>query len=123
MAGADFEILDRKVGYDGYFRVDVYRVRDRRYDGSWSRALAREVFERGHAAAVLPYDPARDEVVLIEQFRIGAIEAQGGPWQLEIVAGIIEGEESPEDVVRREALESAIRFHETGADGSGGKPR
>ncbi len=67
------------------------------------------MFERGHAAAVLPYDPVRDRVVLIEQFRIGAAaaEARGGPWLLELVAGIIEDGESPERVVRREAVEEA----------------
>ncbi len=104
---SDYEILDRSVGYDGYFRVDVYRLRYKRYDGRWSKVIRREVFERGHAAAVLPYDPVRDEVVLIEQFRVGALEAPGTPWLLEIVAGIIEGDETPEEVIRREAVEEA----------------
>ncbi len=65
----------------------------------------REVFERGHVAAVLPYDPASDSVVLIEQFRIGAFAAKFAPWLVEIVAGVIEEGESPEEVARRETLE------------------
>jgi ADP-ribose pyrophosphatase len=65
------------------------------------------VFERGHAAAVLPYDPRRDEVVLIRQFRAGAYVAKRHPWTWEIVAGIIEHDESPEELVRREAVEEA----------------
>jgi len=103
----DFEILERATAYQGYFRVERYRVRYRRYDGAWSEPAWREVFERGHAAAVIPYDPVRDEVVLIEQFRIGAADAAGGAWMLEPVAGIIEPGEAVEDVARRETLEEA----------------
>lgn len=102
-----FEIVERKAVFQGYFRVDRYRVRFERYGGGWSRELVREVFERGHAAALLPYDPVRDEVILIEQFRIGVHEAPGGAWVLEPVAGIIEEGERAEDVARREAQEEA----------------
>jgi ADP-ribose pyrophosphatase len=83
------EILDQTVGYNGYFRIERYRLRHRLFSGTWSRELVREVFERGHAAAVLPYDPVLDQVVLIEQFRIGALQTPGDPWLVEIVAGII----------------------------------
>ncbi len=107
MAEKTFEVLDRQVAFQGYFRVDKYNLRYRRYTGDWSRTVSREIFERGHAAAVLPYDPVRDEVVLIEQFRAGALEAPGGAWLLEIVAGIIETGENAETVARREALEEA----------------
>ncbi len=64
------------------------------------------MFERGHAAAMLPYDPIRDQVVIIEQIRVGALE-HAQPWQLEIVAGVIDTDESAEQVVRREAVEEA----------------
>lgn len=101
------EILDKTVCYDGFFRLERYRLRHRLFSGAWSRVLTRELFERGHAAAVLPYDPVLDAVVLVEQFRIGALEAPGSPWLLEIVAGIIDPGETPEDVVRREAVEEA----------------
>ena len=71
------------------------------------RALTREVLERGRVAAVLPVDPVRDRVVLIEQFRPGAWAAQWEPWLLECVAGVIEAGETPEELARREALEEA----------------
>ncbi|QKT04690.1 ADP-ribose diphosphatase [Ectothiorhodospiraceae bacterium 2226] len=101
------EILDKTVCYDGFFRLERYRLRHSLFGGGWTRPLTRELFERGHAAAVLPYDPARDEVVLIEQFRIGALAEAGGPWLVEIVAGMIEPDEAPEAVARRETREEA----------------
>jgi ADP-ribose pyrophosphatase len=107
MADLQVEILDKTVCYDGFFRMERYRLRHQRFSGGWSRELTRELFERGHAAAVLPYDPVLDAVVLVEQFRIGALEVPGGPWLLEIVAGIIDPGETPEEVVRREAVEEA----------------
>ena len=102
----DVQVRDRV--YDGYFQVDRYRLRHRTYAGGWTEPLMREVFERGAAAAVLPYDPIRDEVVLIEQFRPGAFAAgDPHPWLVEIVAGIIGGGETPEGVAHREAMEEA----------------
>ena len=103
----DVEIIEKTTPYRGYFRIDRYRVRHRLHDGGWSQAMTREVFERGHAAAVVPYDPARDTVVLIEQFRIGALAAGRRPWLVEVIAGIIEPGEDPANVVRREATEEA----------------
>ncbi len=105
----DWKVLERETVYQGYFRIDRYRLRHTLFDGGWSEPVTREVFERGHAAAVLPYDPVRDQVLLIEQFRVGALaaDARGGPWLLELVAGIIDSGETPEDVVRREAREEA----------------
>ena len=99
------EILGRETAYDGFFKLERWHLRHERFDGGWTGEMTRELFERGHAAAVLPYDPERDEVVLIEQFRIGAHAAGLDPWMVEVVAGIIEDGERPEQVVRREALE------------------
>ena len=107
MSDRDFEIIARDVLFQGFFRIERYRLRHRLFSGAWSDEIVRELFERGHAAAVLPYDPVRDEVVLIEQFRIGALHAPGGPWLLEIVAGMMESEETAAEVVRREAQEEA----------------
>ena len=103
----EYEIIERETPFQGYFRIDKYKLRHRCFDGGWTEPVWREVFERGHAAAVLPHDPVRDAVVLQEQFRVGALAAKGGPWMLEIVAGIIDLGESAEEVVRREALEGA----------------
>jgi ADP-ribose pyrophosphatase len=83
-----------------------YRFRHKLFEGGWSQPIEREMFERGHAAAMLPYDPVTDQVVIIEQIRVGALE-HASPWQMEIVAGIIDSGETAEDVVRREAVEEA----------------
>lgn len=107
MGEARVEILDRTVCYQGFFRIDRYRLRHRLFSGEWGPELVREVFERGHAAAVLPYDPERDEVVLIEQFRVGALGGSDDPWLVEIVAGMIEPDESPAAVACREAIEES----------------
>jgi ADP-ribose pyrophosphatase len=104
---ADWELLRREVAFQGYFRIDRFHLRHRRFDGSWTPVLQRELFERGHAVAVLPWDPQLDRVLLIEQFRVGALDAPAGPWLLELVAGIIEPEETVEAVARREAGEEA----------------
>jgi ADP-ribose pyrophosphatase len=103
----DVQIIARDEAYRGYMQVDTYRLRHRRHDGGWTGEMSREMIERGHAVAVLPYDPERDEVVLIEQFRIGAYAAGRPPWQIEIVAGIIEDGEALEEVARRECEEES----------------
>lgn len=101
------EILEKTTPFQGYFRIDRYRLRHRRFEGGWTEPMTLELFERGHAVAVVLYDPERDAVVLIEQFRIGAYAAGRDAWLTEVVAGIIEEGEDPADVVRREALEEA----------------
>jgi ADP-ribose pyrophosphatase len=101
------EIIEKRVAYQGYFRIDRYRIRHELFGGGMSKPLDREVFERGHAVGLLPYDPVRDVVVLIEQFRIGAYAAGFEPWMMEIVAGIVEDGETPDDVARRESREEA----------------
>ena len=105
--GNDVELIDREVVHDGFFRLDRYRLRHRQFAGGLGPVLTREVLERGKVAAVLPVDPVRDRVVLIEQFRPGAWGADWDPWLLECVAGVIEPGETPEDLSRREALEEA----------------
>lgn len=103
----DVEIIARETLYRGFFSLNLYRFRHRLFNGEMSEEVKREIFERGHAAVLLPYDPLRDEVVLIEQLRIAAIDTSSSPWLLEMVAGMIETGESVEDVCRREALEEA----------------
>lgn len=102
----DVEIISKETLFQGFFKMIKYRFKHKLFEGGWSETIEREMFERGHAAAMLPYDPVRDEVVLIEQIRVGALE-HDNPWQLEIIAGMIDREEDAESVVRREAVEEA----------------
>ena len=101
------DVLEKETVYQGFFRLDRYRLRHTLFAGGWTSPLVRECLERGHAVAVLPYDPVLDAVVMVEQFRIGALEAPHGAWLLEIVAGMIEHGESEEEVAIREAEEEA----------------
>lgn len=103
----DVEIIDKKNEYQGFFALDKYTVRHKLYRGGYSNVLTREIFERGDAVALLPYDPITDTVVLIEQFRLGAIRDNNTPWQLEVVAGMFDKDEQPVDVAIREAKEEA----------------
>jgi ADP-ribose pyrophosphatase len=103
----DVEILSKETIYQGFFKMVKYTFKHKLFEGGWSGAVVREVFERGHAVAVLPYDPVLDEFVMIEQVRIGAIPTSSSPWLLEVVAGIIDEGETPEDVCLREAKEEA----------------
>lgn len=103
----DVEIIARETVYRGFFSLDVYRFRHRLFDGGMSGEVRREIFERGHAAVLLPFDPIRDEVVLIEQVRIAAYDTSETPYLLETVAGMIEEGETVEEVARREAEEEA----------------
>ena len=100
-------IGERRTAYSGFFRIDHFRLRHRLFAGGWSPELSREVFLRHNAAGILLYDPLRDELVLIEQFRLAAHLAGFAAWQLEIVAGIIDKDESAAAVARREAAEEA----------------
>ncbi len=112
---SDVETIEKTTVFEGYFRIDRHVLRHLRFDGGWTEPITREVFERGHAAAALLYDPDLDRLVLIEQFRIGVLAAADAPevaetfspWLIEIVAGIIDAGETPEGVVRREAQEEA----------------
>jgi ADP-ribose pyrophosphatase len=107
LAPQKLDIIDKERAFQGYFRIDRYRLRHETFAGGMSDEITREIFERGHAASALPYDPVRDEIVLLEQFRVGAHAGGFHPWLIEIVAGIIEDGETPEDLVRREIQEEA----------------
>ncbi|WNJ98448.1 NUDIX domain-containing protein [Thalassospiraceae bacterium LMO-JJ14] len=111
----DVEVMEEKSGYSGFFDLNIYTLRHKKFAGGWTQDITREVFERGHAVAVLPYDPVLNKVLLIEQFRPGAyfsmtspwFDDDVSPWIYEGIAGIIEEGESPEDVARRESIEEA----------------
>jgi ADP-ribose pyrophosphatase len=102
-----FKIIHTETLTDGFLPVKRYRLRHSLFAGGESQELLRERVEGYRAASLLPYDPVRDEVVLVEQFRIGAMEDQAGAWILEIVGGIIEGERSAEQIARKETMEEA----------------
>jgi len=101
----DVTITKTEEGYSGFFRIVTHHLQHALYEGGTTQTLKRELFERGEAAAVLLYDPERQQVVLTEQFRIGALEDPRSPWLLEVVAGMIDTDESPEAVARREVQE------------------
>ena len=103
----DYEIVKREMLYQGIFRMVRNHVRHRRYNGEWTNVFTRELMERRSAVGILLYDPQLDRVVLIEQFRVGAIANPRGPWLIEIVAGIYNENEKPADVAYREAEEEA----------------
>ena len=103
----DYEIVKRDVLYQGFFRLARYHIRHRLFKGEWSDVFSREVFERFSAAAVLPYDPILDKVILIEQFRPGSLSDPKSPWLIEIPAGVLMDNAKPADVARSEALEEA----------------
>ena len=104
----DVKIIRHETLYQGFSRLDRYRLRHRLYNGGFSDEMEREVFERRHTVGVLLYDPRRDEVVLVEQFRLPAHLAGFPAWELEIVAGITDHDgESAADLARREAREEA----------------
>ena len=105
MGDREHRILDESLCYDGFFKIRSYTLRHTLFAGGWSPAIHRELFVRDDAVGVLPYDPLRDEVLMVEQFRVGLLPRQARPWVLELVAGIVEPNESVEDVAAREAVE------------------
>ncbi|NRB58194.1 MAG: NUDIX domain-containing protein [Salinicola sp.] len=103
----DVERVEDQRLYTGFFDLEKRRLRHRKFNGEWSEVLDREVHVRRDAVGVLLYDPVRDEVVMVEQIRAGALDDDTSPWKLEPVAGLVEQGESPADVARREAQEEA----------------
>ena len=104
---ADVKLLSSKVSFRGFFELSVHRFRHRLFNGGWSGEIEREVFTKTEAAAAVLYDPKNDLIALIEQFRAGAVDSEYGPWCLEVVAGMIEPGESPDDLIIREIKEEA----------------
>jgi ADP-ribose pyrophosphatase len=103
----DIEISDQKKAFERYLRLDTFHFRHRLFDGAWSVECSYDVLRRGPAIAILLYDPDRDCVVLIEQFRLPALLAGSSPWQLEPVGGMIDDGEAPAEAAIREIGEES----------------
>ena len=100
-----FKILDKKNIHDGFFKMNEVTLKYKKYDGDWSNEIKRELFGGAQVSAVLPYDPVNKKIVLIQQFRPGTISRESQNYLDEIVAGIIDPGETPEDTAKRECLE------------------
>ncbi len=105
VAHPDAEIIDAANVFARYLRIDTFRFRHRLFSGEWSAARSYDVLRRGRAVAIILYDPDRDSVVLVEQFRLPALLAGSSPWQLEAAAGMIDTDETAEMVAVRETRE------------------
>lgn len=104
----DVKILKKDVLHEGFCRIERYTLQNKMFDGSWTKPYTREFMAKPKAAVALPYDPVLDKVILIEQFRVGALFQKQSPWLLELVAGIMDKEgESFEDLIKRELWEEA----------------
>lgn len=109
----DVELLSERQAYKGFFQIRSLTFRHRLYRGGWSDTVSRELFLRHDAVGVLLYDPRLDAVALVEQVRVGPLgnerakADQRSPWLLELVAGLIDKDEAPDEVGRREAVEEA----------------
>ena len=111
MSREDVEIKCRKILYRGFFQLKKSSLRHKKFDGSWSETISREVFERRAVAEIVPYNPVRDRIILIEQFRPGPMAAGAqNSWMIEVVAGILESKETPENLAMRKT------FEETGGE-------
>ncbi len=104
-AHPDVEVVGEERVWNGRFPLDQIRFRHRRFDGTQSGVRTWELWRRGRAAAMLPYDPAKDVVVLIEQFRLAGLAAGLDPILTEVPAGLCDGDESSEATIRREVRE------------------
>ncbi len=109
----DVDVLSDEVAYQGFYQLRHIQLRHKLFNGGWSKTISRELFNRYDAVGVLLFDPVLNKVALIEQIRVGAVGHDGAtqqsqsPWMLELVAGLIDKDELPEDVVARESIEEA----------------
>ncbi|MFK7855196.1 MAG: NUDIX domain-containing protein [Granulosicoccus sp.] len=102
-----WSLESRDTRYSGFYQIDSVQFKHDWHSGESSPVIEREVFVRGNVVGVLPYDPKTDEVALVEQFRIGAMYQKPDPWMTEIIAGMIDTDESPSEVAIRESREEA----------------
>ena len=102
---SNFKIISKKNLYKGFFKMNEVTLKYKKYNGKWSKDLKRELFGGAQVSAVLPYDPVKNEIILIQQFRPGTISRNLNNYLIEIVAGMIDPGEKPETAAKRECLE------------------
>lgn len=103
----DYRVESKETLFQGFFRITRTVVTHRLFGGGWSAPLKRELFQRGDAVGVLLYDPNNHLIGLVEQFRIGAQRDRFGPWQYEVVAGMIDVGQTASEVALKECHEEA----------------
>lgn len=104
----DVEIQSQEYAFKGFVQVEKVSLRHRLFNqAEYTPVIHRELIRRKEAAGVLIYNDQQQKFALIEQFRIGAMNDPVSPWQLEIIAGVLDGDESPETCIRRESLEES----------------
>lgn len=104
---SDVKIIQREPIREGFLSIHKLQLQHKLFEGGWSPVFEREVMDRGHAVVVIPYDAKRDALVVLEQFRVGALDSQQSPWLLEFVAGMYDDNEAAEEVAHRELFEEA----------------
>ena len=105
-----YKIINIKNLYSGFFSLNKYEFIHKKHDGEWTGTVEREIFSGAHVSTLLPYDPIKNEIILIQQFRAGVLSRYDEDYLLEIVAGIIDEGENPEQTAIREC------FEETGCE-------
>lgn len=104
----DVHITSREYVYRGFVQVEKISLCHRLFNHSQNTPqITRELIDRKMAAGVLLYNDQQQRFALIEQFRVGALNDADSPWQLEVIAGVLDGDESPETCIRRESLEES----------------
>lgn len=102
---SDVTISSIETKYQGFFKLNEYHLKHKLFSQKQSNTFTREIFERGDAVVVMLYDPIKDALLLLEQFRPGILRVDETPWMLEFVAGMFNENESPVEVAIREAKE------------------
>ena len=105
-----YKIINKKNLYSGFFSLNKYEFVHKKHNGEWTSTVEREVFSGAHVSTLLPYDPIKKEIILIQQFRAGVLSRYDDDYLYEIVAGIIDKGENPEETAVREC------FEETGCE-------
>ncbi len=100
-----YKIINKKNIHKGFWEINELSFIHQKHDGKWSNEIKREIFSGAQVATLLPYDPIKKEIVLIQQFRAGVISKYPDSYLYEIVAGIIDKNESPEETALRECME------------------